>query len=127
MSGVYVNGDLVTKTIGGVPNVVVAVPFYFEKAGQATDGSTKTVRVRNVCPLSYDPANPFIQYADLTEQQVVAWIVQTLDTAGQAYYENYADDHLALVTTQNDCPGTMFWVDCKQYEPDPEMPTPTPW
>lgn len=123
-----VNGDLITKTINGVQNVVVEVPFYFEKSGtRSDDGSTKTVQVRQTVALEYDPASPFIAYADLTEAIVLGWVSSALGTAGQAYYENKADEQLAFVTTQDDVTGSLFWVDVGQYEEDPEAPTPLPW
>lgn len=123
-----VNGDLITKTINGVQNVVVEVPFYFEKsATRSDDSSTKTVQVRQTVALEYDPTAPFIAYADLTEAVVLGWVSSALGTAGEAYYEAKADEQLALVTTQSDVTGSLFFVDVGQYQEDPETATPLPW
>ena len=123
----HVNGDLVTKTINGVQNVVVAVPFYMEKTQGATDGSSKTVRVRNTVQLSYDPSAPFVQYDSLTEATVVGWVTSALGTDGVSYYQTKGQEMLDLFTTQSDSPGTLYWTDCAVYESDPESETPLPW
>ena len=122
-----INGDLVTKTINGVQNVVVAVPFYMEKTEPATDGSNKTVRVRNTVQLSYDPSSPFIQYDSLTEATVVGWVTSALGTDGVSYYQTKGQEMLDLFTTQSDSSGTLYWTDVTVYKPDPESETPLPW
>ena len=122
-----INGDLVTKTINGVQNVVVAVPFYMEKTEPATDGSNKTVRVRNTVPLSYDPSSPFIQYDSLTEATVVGWVTSALGADGVSYYQTKGQEMLDLFTTQSDSSGTLYWTDVTVYKPDPESETPLPW
>tara|TARA_R110002167_G_scaffold112901_1_gene285627 strand:- start:62 stop:448 length:387 start_codon:yes stop_codon:yes gene_type:complete len=122
-----INGDLVTKTINGVQNVVVAVPFYMEKTEPATDGSNKTVRVRNTVQLSYDPSSPFIQYDSLTEATVVGWVTSALGADGVSYYQTKGQEMLDLFTTQSDSSGTLYWTDVTVYKPDPESETPLPW
>lgn len=122
-----INGDLVTKTINGVQNVVVAVPFYVEKTEPATDGSNKTVRVRNTVQLSYDPSSPFIQYDSLTEATVVGWVTSALGADGVSYYQTKGQEMLDLFTTQSDSSGTLYWTDVTVYKPDPESETPLPW
>ena len=122
-----INGDLVTKTINGVQNVVVAVPFYMEKTEPATDGSNKTVRVRNTVQLSYDPSSPFVQYDSLTEATVVGWVTSALGADGVSYYQTKGQEMLDLFTTQSDSSGTLYWTDVTVYKPDPESETPLPW
>ena len=115
-----VNGQLTTKTIDGVANVVTQVPW----ACSETSGSV-TAKQEGVVDLSYDPTAPFVSYASLTEAIVIGWVKDTLGSDAVTFYESKC----ALVAQSSeenpDDAATTVMV-FATYMPT-ETHTPVPW
>lgn len=115
-----INGDLITQNIDGYQNVVTAVPW----ACEATVGKV-TASVQGTVSLTYNPANPFIQYADLTQQEVLGWVTTAL--GGQAAVDFYNAVALDKATTFNANPenkATFLYVTAVYQAPEQSQPAP---
>ena len=77
-----VNGQLTTKTIDGVANVVTQVPW----ACTATSGAV-TAKQEGIVDLDYDSSAPFTAYDSLTEATVIGWVKDKLGSAAVTFYE----------------------------------------
>jgi len=77
-----VNGQLTTKTINGVANVVTQVPWVCSQ----TSGSV-TAKQEGVVDLDYDPDAPFTAYNSLTEATVIGWVKDKLGSDAVTFYE----------------------------------------
>lgn len=113
-----VNGDLVTATIDGHQNVVVQVPW---ACSTSQDGVT--VNMNGKTDMTYNPANPFIQYQDLTEAEVIGWVQTELGPDGVAFYETKASEILAAEVADPERVGSVFecWA---KYVPVQQQPAP---
>lgn len=113
-----VNGDLETANIDGYQNVVVQVPWICTTTAQGV-----TVNMNGKTDLKFDPANPFIQYQDLTEAQVIGWVQSTLGPDGVAFYETKTQEVLDGELADPDRTGTLFESFVK-YTPVTNQPAP---
>lgn len=115
-----VDGELITKTIDGVQNVVTEVPWSCSEVA-----GTVTAKQTGVVDLEYNPSSPFTAYADLTEAQVVGWVQDALGPEAVAFYEA---ECLKAATFSNNDPtdkATLVHV-FANYVP-PETKQPAPW
>ena len=64
--------QLDTMSEGGEHNVVVLAHWIY--TGTGTDG-TNTASFGGTTPLTYDAGNPFTAYADLSEEEIVEWVL----------------------------------------------------
>lgn len=110
-------GDLTTETIDGVPNVVTGCEWGYELAD-----AVRTVTMRGTVTFTYNPASPFIQYADLTEATVVGWVQGVLGPDAVAFQEAKAVEMLALQTEQEGPINSNCWAVYTQVEDKP-----APW
>jgi hypothetical protein len=112
-----VNGDLVIANIDGYQNVVVQVPWICSITSQGV-----TVNMNGKTDLAYTPTNPFIQYQDLTETQVIGWVKSTLGVDGVSFYETKTKELLDGELNDPTRTGTLF-ESFVNYAPV----TPKPW
>lgn len=114
-----VDGELVTKTIDGVQNVVTEVPWVCSEAS-----GTVTAKQTGVVSLGYDPAAPFTAYADLTEAQIIGWVQEALGPEAVAFYEA---ECLKAATFSNNDPtdkATVVLVFANFVQPKTKQPAP---
>jgi hypothetical protein len=113
-----VKGNLVTANIDGHQSVVVQVPWICTTTSQGV-----TVNMNGKTDMTYNPANPFIQYQDLTEAQVIGWVQSTLGPDGVAFYESKTQEMLELELADEQRTGTVF--ECfSKYTPIQKQPAP---
>lgn len=115
-----INGDLVTQNIDGNQNIVTAVPW----ACEATVGKV-TASTQGVVSLTYNPSSPFIQYPDLTQQEVLGWVTTAL--GGQAAVDFYNEIVLEKATSFDEDPenkATFLFVTAVYKAPAQSQPTP---
>ena len=115
-----VNGQLTTKTINGVANVVTQVPWVCSQ----TSGSV-TAKQEGIVDLSYDPTAPFIAYESLTEATVIGWVKSALGSDAVSFYETKCDSFAQSSDEDPDDKATTVMV-FATYTP-PETHTPVPW
>ncbi len=114
-----VYNELITETINGVSRVVVKVPWICSKTENG-----KTIHVHGSSELTANPSSAdFIPYDNLTQAQVIAWVKNSLGTAGITYYENQADENLAIAD-ENDDTINCFPPD---YNPTATTKNSLPW
>lgn len=113
-----VNGDLVTATIDGHQNVVVQVPWVCSTTSQGV-----TINTEGKTDLAFNPANPFIQYQDLTEAEVIGWVKATLGPDGVSFYETKTQESLDIELADPDRTGMEFYCFVK-YTPVTNQPAP---
>jgi hypothetical protein len=113
-----VKGDLVTATIDGSQNVVVQVSWICTATGQGV-----VVNMNGKTDMTYNPANPFIQYQDLTQAEVIGWVQAELGPDGVAFYETKASEILAAELADPERVGSVFecWA---KYVPVQQQPAP---
>jgi hypothetical protein len=114
-----VNGDLETANIDGYQNVVVQVPWICTTTSQGV-----TVNMNGKTDLAYNPSNPFIQYQDLTETQVIGWVQSALGPDGVAFYETKTQEALDVELNDPNRTGTLFECFIKYV---PLTSQPAPW
>lgn len=116
-----INGNLVTQTIGGQQNVVTAIPW----ACEATVGKV-TASVQGTVSLAYNPSNPFVQYANLTEEEVLGWITTAL--GGQDALDFYTSVAVERATAADANPknNATFLFVTAVYQPSATS-QPAPW
>ena len=113
-----VKGDLVTKTVGQNVNVVSQVNWVcIAQSGEVT------INMNGTTDLDYDPSNPFIQYRDLTEAQVIGWVKSVIGQDAVAFYEQKAQELLDVELNDEERTGSVF--ECwSKYEPKQNQPAP---
>ena len=67
-----------------------------------------SVTINGLSQLTYDSANPFINYAQLTEQQVLNWVYNT--DVNKSQLESYIDSYLVSLTTPRSTVMQLPWV-----------------
>lgn len=115
-----INGDLVTQNIDGYQNVVTAVPW----ACEATVGKV-TASTGGTVFLTYNPSSPFVQYPDLTQQEVLGWVTTAL--GGQDAVDFYDAVVLEKATTFDANPenkATFLFVTAVYQAPAQQQPAP---
>tara|TARA_R110002126_G_scaffold286291_1_gene437847 strand:+ start:534 stop:893 length:360 start_codon:yes stop_codon:yes gene_type:complete len=115
-----VNGQLTTKTINGVENVVTQVPWVCAETSGAV-----TAKQEGVVNLAYDPSSPFIAYDSLTEATVIGWAKDTLGTDVVTFYETKCGA-VAQRSDQDETDGATTVTVFATYTP-PETHQDTPW
>ncbi len=115
-----INGDLITQNIDGHQNVVTAVPW----ACEATVGKV-TASVQGVVALAYNASSPFVQYPDLTQQEVLGWVTTAL--GGQPAVDFYNAVALEKATAADANPenkATFLFVTAVYQAPAQSQPAP---
>jgi len=100
-----VDGQLKTKTIGGVQNVVTEVPWLCS----ITVG-TVTAKCSGVQKIEYDADAPFTAFDSLTEATVIGWVKEALTADAVAHYENACTHHATYQDSSDDYVNTTSWV-----------------
>lgn len=113
-----VNGDLVTANIDEHQNVVVQVPWVCRAV---SDGVT--INMNGKTDLAYNSSSPFIQYDDLTQDEVIGWVKAALGVDGVSFYETKTQEQLDIQLNDPDRGGTVFecWT---TYVPVQKKPAP---
>lgn len=113
-----VDGDLVTANIDGHQNVVIQVPWVCQTSSEGI-----TVNMHGKTDLAYNPSSPFIQYDDLTQDEVIGWVQSAIGPEGVAFYETKAQQQLDIQLNNPDRGGTVFecWA---TYVPVQNKPAP---
>lgn len=115
-----INGDLITQNIDGNQNIVTAVPW----ACEATVGKV-TASVQGTVSLKYNPSNPFVEYPELTQQEVLGWVTTAL--GGQDAVDFYDAVVLEKATTFDEDPenkATFLFVTAVYQAPAQSQPIP---
>lgn len=73
-----------------------------------TDGINNTATYGSV-DLTLDPAVSFTPYANLTLDQVLSWVFNTLGASGTAAAETTCDEQLAVMATPITVVPTLPW------------------
>ena len=73
-----------------------------------TDGVNNTATYGSV-DLTLDPAAPFTSYADLTLDQVLGWVYNTLGEDGVMAAETLCDEQLAAMATPTTVAPPLPW------------------
>jgi len=115
-----INGNLVTQNIDGNQNIVTAVPWACE-----TTVGTVTASVQGTVSLKYNSASPFVEYPELTEQEVLGWVTTAL--GGQEAVDFYNEVVLEKATSFDSKPdnkATFLFVTAVYKAPAQSQPTP---
>lgn len=115
-----INGDLVTQNIDGYQNVVSAVPW----ACEATVGKV-TASVQGTVSFTFNPSNPFVQYPELTQEEVLGWVTTAL--GGQDAVDFYNEVVLEKATSFDANPknkATFLFVTAVYKAPAQSQPAP---
>lgn len=99
----WVIRNMVVAPMGNASNVVTHVHFAYE----ATDGTGNKAACSHVAVLDAPDANNFIEYGNLTEAQVTAWVQEWLTPAVQAEWEAKMAQELAAKYPQQDLPWAV--------------------
>ena len=121
IGNIKIDGKLKTATIDGVSNIVTQAKWYIDIV---RDDYTMHIK-GGVANFEYDPNNPFIEYADLTENTVVGWVTGSMTPEELAFWEKVESVNLASEDNHSDRRATHFDVSA-QYKPQPEEQD-TPW
>ena len=78
----------------GHTNVVSSVAWHLE----ATDG-TILVRTSGTTPIEFDPTSDFIDYANLTHDEVIGWVTAALGADNVAELKNGLDVQIESIIT----------------------------
>lgn len=113
-----VDGDLVTADIDGYQNVVVQVPWVCQANSEGI-----TINMHGKTDLAYNSSSPFIQYDDLTQNEVIGWVKDALGVDGVTFYETKTQEQLDIEVANPDRGGTVFecWT---TYVPVQKKPAP---
>ena len=121
IGNIKIDGKLKTATIDGVSNIVTQAKWYIDIV---RDDYTMHIK-GGVANFEYNPSNPFIEYADLTEATVVGWVTGSMSTEELAFWEKVESMNLDSEDNHSDRRATHFDV-MAQYVPTPQEQD-TPW
>lgn len=121
IGNIKIEGKLKTVTIDGVSNIATQAKWYIDIV---RDDYTMHIK-GGVANFEYDPSNPFIEYADLTEDTVVGWVTSSMTSEELTFWEKVESMNLASEDNHSDRRATHFDVSA-QYKPQPEEQD-TPW
>ena len=121
IGNIKVDGQLTTETINGVSNIVTQAKWYINIVR-----SDYTLDLRGgIANFDYDPASPFINYADLTEATVIGWITNSLSADELAFWERIEASHVNV--TDNDSERRATYINAfATYVPQP-VEQDAPW
>lgn len=85
----WIINKLETKNVSGQNSVVIKAEWSITKADE-----DNTIRLDGKTEFSYQSGDPFTEYSDLTEAQVIQWIQNSLGSEGVAFYDNILSTHL---------------------------------
>ena len=117
-----VDGQLTTKTIDGVSDVVTQVPWVCSETHNGV-----TAKMTGVVSLDYDPASPFTAYASLTEATVVGWVKAKLGTDAVTFYENKCSSEAQRVYEDETDNAVNVHVFMDYIAPTGETSRDAPW
>lgn len=117
-----IDGQLTTKTIDGVSDVVTQVPWVCYETHNGV-----TAKMTGVVDLDYDPSSPFTAYASLTEEEVVGWVKEKLGTGAVTFYQDkcIAEAQRAYEDENDNAVNIHVFMD--YAEPTGETSQDAPW
>ncbi|MDA9953477.1 hypothetical protein N9D61_03950 [Planktomarina sp.] len=121
IGNIKIDGKLKTATIDGVSNIVTQAKWYIDVV---RDEYTMHIK-GGVANFEYNPSNPFIEYANLTEDTVVGWVTSSMTPEELAFWEKVESMNVTSEDNYSDRRATHFDV-MAQYVPAPEEQD-TPW
>lgn len=89
---------------GDNQNVVYMIHFIYR--GEDQENPDFHASYIGTAGVNYDPENPFIQYDDLTKNEVISWITQTVEID---FLKEYVDDKIELQKNPVDETLTPPW------------------
>ena len=78
-------------------NVVYMIHFIFR--GENQENPEYNASYIGTAGVEYNPENPFIQYDDLTKEEVINWIKETVE---EDWLKEYVDDKIELLVNPID-------------------------
>lgn len=93
--------DVLTEKIGEKLDVITTIRFTV-----VCKTNEKTGKAYGTTSIEFDETAPFIEYANLTELELLEWVKKTLDAETIAFYESIAQQRSTTIepTSKKDLP-----------------------